>query len=308
MHKFLQNFELQPSVANKRELRPWKRIVFAGMGGSALSAGLFQMVYPEIALRTHRSYGIPQLPEEEYADTLFVASSYSGETEETLSFYKEVFDKDLNLAVLSSGGEMLRLAQENNTPYVLLPSGLEARYALGPSFAGLCAIAGVENSLREEVGNVGLEGVEKERDFLVRQIGERIPLVVSASGESTLSYIWKIFYNETAKEPAFWNVIPEFNHNEMEMFGDGGEGYAVILIPPSEENQALAKRYEITKKILAERRVAVCEVNTKTKKKNAKILEALLLGVLFAENKALAKGADLEETPVIKDFKNKLRS
>lgn len=308
MHKFLQNFEYEPPVENREKLRPWKRVVVGGMGGSTLSAGLFQMIYSEIFLRTHRSYGMPQLSEEELKDTLFVVSSYSGETEEALSFYKEVLEKNLNLAVLSSGGEVLRLAQENETPYVLLPSGLEARYALGPSFAGLCAIAEAENSLEGEVGNINLESTEGESASLVQEVSEKTPLIVSASGESILSYIWKIFYNETAKEPAFWNVIPEFNHNEMEMFGDSGGSYAVILIPPLEEDEALTRRYEVTKEVLAERRIVVREINIQAKTKNAKILETLLLGVMFAESKALVKGVDPESTPIIKEFKNKLRS
>src|SRR3989338_8353660 len=86
---FAQQFSTELEIGNEEEWQKYDRFLVAGMGGSALPAELFSSFRPELDLIIHRDYGLPSLPQERWRDRLVIASSYSGNTEETLSAFEE---------------------------------------------------------------------------------------------------------------------------------------------------------------------------------------------------------------------------
>src|SRR5690606_30754867 len=110
--KFEVNFEPKGEIAN---------IVVAGMGGSALAAGM-AVAYPspKVPMVVSRQYGIPSFVNEY---TLFVASSYSGNTEETLAALEEAEKKQAQIVVVAAGGKLEEIANQKNYPFMKIPSG-----------------------------------------------------------------------------------------------------------------------------------------------------------------------------------------
>src|SRR5690606_28563900 len=123
----LPNIDFQP-----------KNIVFAGMGGSALAASL-STTWPgySVPFEICRDYDIPSYVSEK---TLFIASSYSGNTEETLSSIKQAAECGACVVVITSGGKLAEIAKEHGYPVALLPGGLQPRHAVLYSFKALVTI------------------------------------------------------------------------------------------------------------------------------------------------------------------------
>ncbi len=190
---------------------PKGAFIVGGMGGSGLPARAvpFLTGTPLIA---HRTYGLPQpLP----ADAVAIAVSYSGNTEETLSFFRAAQEKGIPLAAIASGGELLKEARKAKVPLVAVPAGLQPRDALLYMTKALIALLGEEVPSASDtaaLANTAHAHVEETADFLMNSI----PLIYASTENEALGYIMKITLNETGKIPAFANVFPELNHNEMQ--------------------------------------------------------------------------------------------
>jgi glucose/mannose-6-phosphate isomerase len=101
IEKFGKQFEYIPEIINQNVQNEYKRFVIGGMGGSHLAGGILQMILPNVEIYIHRDYGIPEtfVNSNSNNETLFIASSYSGNTEEVLDFADEVFSRGLNLVI-----------------------------------------------------------------------------------------------------------------------------------------------------------------------------------------------------------------
>src|SRR3989338_388093 len=97
---FAKQFTFRPEIQNSATFRKCERLVVAGMGGSHLAADLLSAYDPNLSVHVHRDYGLPAIGGD-LTDALFVASSYSGNTEETLDFAREAYTRKLNLAVVA---------------------------------------------------------------------------------------------------------------------------------------------------------------------------------------------------------------
>ncbi|MEK7526873.1 MAG: hypothetical protein AAB537_00435, partial [Patescibacteria group bacterium] len=112
---FPKQFNFEPRVENAERLPKAGSFVVGGMGGSHLAADLIKATEPSLDLIIHKNYGSPILPTDtNLAEKLFVAVSYSGDTEETLDFAEQALAKKLTLAVISKGGKLIAFAQKNN--------------------------------------------------------------------------------------------------------------------------------------------------------------------------------------------------
>src|SRR4051812_33482259 len=141
IQKFPSQFSYRPVIINKKKLRTYRRFVVLGMGGSNLAPDLFKIRNPDLQIIPHRDYGLPNIEPSLQKETLFIASSYSGNTEETLAGFDEARKRELPLAVLTTGGKLLTLAKRYAIPYVELPkTGIQPRSALGFALLGLAAL------------------------------------------------------------------------------------------------------------------------------------------------------------------------
>jgi len=103
--EFAGQFAFKPRVQNPSKKR-FKKFIVAGMGGSHLGADLIKIIDPSLDLMIHSSYGLPPLQKDQWKDRLVIASSYSGNTEETIDAFFEARKKKLPLAAVSVGGKL----------------------------------------------------------------------------------------------------------------------------------------------------------------------------------------------------------
>jgi glucose/mannose-6-phosphate isomerase len=263
------------------ERRDFKRIVFSGLGGSAIGADLVRSyLYFEskVPIQVLREYELPAYVD---SSTLVFVTSYSGNTEETLSAYIEAKNKGATLVVISSGGRLKEYAQRDNITFIEIPKGLPPRCALGYlSIIPLCLLAklGLIKDVQQSINQMisVLEGLkEKSINPRVTQRGN-IAKTVAAKlfNKFAIIYSASVHFdvcatrlrgqlNENSKALASSHVFPEMNHNEIvgwqnpkRLFKD----LVILMLRDKSMHPRVAKRMEITKDILKKEGIEIIEV------------------------------------------------
>jgi glucose/mannose-6-phosphate isomerase len=272
-------------------------IVYAGMGGSALAA-LFSRSWPGYSLpfEVCRQYQIPAYVSER---TLFIAASNSGNTEETLSALAEAETKDAKIVIIAGGGKLAEIAAQKNYPYFKLPKAEQPRYAVFYNLVALLTTLEAAGLLGESDISAELENASK---FLTEAVKAWLPTVPTAENEakklandlagksgvvyggplmSPAAYKWKISFNENAKNIAWWNEFPEFNHNEFIGWSSHPvqKPYGVIELRSSLEHPRVQKRFEVSERLLSGKRPAPHVVNVQ----GESLLQQLVWAITFGD-------------------------
>ncbi len=320
MEEIIRNFAEQlkyaPEIENTAALKRGGKFVVAGMGGSNLAAGIIKSWKPKLDVIIHRDYGLPDMEERELKERLIILSSYSGTTEETLSAFNEALSRELPLMVIATGGKLLELAQKNNAPYIRLPDiKAHPRFAIGLSIKATLKAMGEDsilNNITGEAGSFNADDYKEAGRDLARSLENKTPLIYSSVRNRSLAYFWKINFNETVKTPAFFNVFPELNHNEMVGFGSklGDIGFAdkfvfVFLADPDDEPR-IQKKMAATAKIFEDKGFMVSKADIAGSslwhKSFAGILTAFWASYYLAEYYKI----DPEDVSIIEGFKSAL--
>ena len=310
---FPKQFEWEPVIENKERLGSYKGYVLAGMGGSHLQGDVFQTVVPGFNLSVHQDYGLPSWPLEVLKTYLVVASSYSGNTEETVSVFKEAIAKGVPVAVLAAGGKLLELARKEGVPYIQVPAtGIQPRSALGFTFLALAKMVGREDVISEARTLSKDLNVEKAREIgkkLVETLQGKVPVVYASQKNYSLAYNWKIKFNETSKIPAFCNVFPELNHNEMTGFDVTEHTKALaakfhfIFLQDAHDHPQVQKRMEVTKKLYEQRGLEVETLALEGKTVLEEVFSSLLAADWASYYLALSYKTEPEQVPMVEEFK-----
>lgn len=310
---FNKQFSYEPEIENQENLAKKSEFVVVGMGGSALGALLLKAWKPELDMIIRRDYGLPELPEEKLRNKLIILSSYSGNTEESLDAFFEARKKKLDIAVISVGGKLLSLAKENNIPYIQLPdTGIQPRMALGFSVKAFLKLTGEEEELRkikELATTLNPADSEEEGKKLAEKIKNYIPIIYVSTRDLPLAYVWKIKLNETGKIPAFCNVFPELNHNEITSFDvkestkELNNKFYFIFLKDMEENPKILKRMEVLEKLYRDRNLKIEILELKGKDFWHKAFLSLALADWVAYYTALEYGQNPEQIPMQEEFK-----
>lgn len=259
----------------------FKNIILAGMGGSAIGGDLlksFLQDEPSILFDIHRNYGLPWYASK---DSFVICSSYSGNTEETLSAYEAALAKSCNIFCITTGGELSRRAKRDGKPVVIIPSGLMPRAALGYSFAplliifgrlGLCRDYGFElEQTAEKMSRWGnryqFESAENEAYDLALRLAGKIVIIYSGSDRmDVVGHRFKGQICENAKQLAFCNIFPESNHGELvgwELSASFWESMVVVILRDKDDHKQIAHCMDIVSNIISEKNVEVIELHTK---------------------------------------------
>lgn len=293
-------------------------IIIAGMGGSALAGDLVNFLAKDYELKipvvVWKDYGLPRT---NFKNPLFIAVSFSGNTEETTSAFRESRKYKLR-AVVTSGGKLKELALKNNAAAALFSAGdLLPRQSLGLIFYGVAAIIRLkfpEFKIPEFSGLRPVDFKQKGRGLAVllkghayRQAG-RIPVVYSSVANKTIAYNWKIRFNETAKLPSFYNVLPEMNHNEIVGFQNGifSSKIFAIFLNDSNDNLRVKERFKITEKLLKEKGVVCFDVILSGRGILEKFWKAIMMADWTAFYLAKLLKTDPSATPIIEQIKKSI--
>lgn len=307
---FNQQFKFEPRLENGKYLKQFKKFVVCGMGGSHLAVDLFKIYRPELDLIVHSDYGLPDLAAVDWQNRLVVASSYSGNTEETINAFQIALKRKLPLAVVTKGGVLLDLAKKHRIPYVQLPDvGLAPRLALGFSLRALLKILDLKAALKETaILNQWLKPLtyEKTGRQLAGQLKNFIPVVYASRRNWPIAFNWKIKFNETAKIPAFVNFFPELNHNEMVGFETRPaliKPFHFIFLSDKNDLPKVKARMKILSDMYCKRKLPLTVLPLIGQNVWQKIFSSLILADWTAYYLAVKAGIEPGRTPMIEKFK-----
>lgn len=304
----------QPEVFNAGRLPVTERFLVAGMGGSNHATDLLKAWQPEKDIITHRSYGLPVLYDKE---CLVICCSYSGNTEETIDAYETAKKQGLTVAVISVGGELVERAKNDGVAYIAIPdTGIQPRSSLGFQLVALQTLmqsAESLNELRLIGSNMVVADFEASAQTMAKDLLHRIPLVYASSSNGALAHNWKIQINENAKIPAFANVFPELNHNEMNGFAGGEETkrfaakLAVVMLRDSNDHPRITKRMDITTKLLSDRGIVVSNVPLPGETRLARLINGVVMASWVSLSLADGYGIDPVPVPLVEEFKQLMK-
>ena len=307
---FPKQFGYEPEVHSQGPVAKFDKFGLFGMGGSGLLADTLLYFKPSLDIVSHKSYG---LPNSDLSGRLLIFVSYSGHTEETIDSFKAALSNGHHLAVIATGGELLKLAKKLGILYVQLPQvGLQPRVALGHQLRAVLKLMG-EESLYKEVGVIGkalkIAGIAKEGSALAKKIGEKLPVIYASLENQLIAYNWKIRFNETAKIPAFFNVVPEMNHNELNGFDvkkgtkDLSSKMHFFFIEDANDHPKIRKRMTVMQKLYEDNGLSLTKVKLIGKNRIEKFLNGITLADWAAYHTAEVFGSDPDNVPIIEKFK-----
>jgi len=205
------------------------KVLILGMGGSAIGGELVSTLalnYSRAPIFVQRDYGLPSFVD---SNTLVIAVSYSGNTEETLDAFEKAGEKSAKLITISTGGKIGVLSSKYRAPIFKINYGAQPRAALGYLFTALLYILNKldlyalgENEISESVHVlrqyqkiIGLQSPTSQNPAkkLAQKLSDKIPLIMGAGPMSTVARRWKTQINENSKELAIYEVFPELCHN-----------------------------------------------------------------------------------------------
>lgn len=290
------------------------KIVLVGMGGSALAGEILKCYLKSelnIPLIIVKTYSLPKFVDKK---TLIITSSYSGNTEETIYAYREAIRKHIPTIAIASGGKLEELSKINKNIFIKLPGGIQPRVSIGYSFFALLKFfenCGFIESKKDDtkktekaLRNPMFKGMAKK---LVEKIKDKIPIIYASDDLSCVAYKWKIDINENSKTHAFYNIIPEMNHNELVGYTITKGDYYVIILKDEEDFERIKKRVKITKDIIKEKGVEVTEVEIKGDCFLTKLFSAIYIGDWVSYYLALEEGIDPTPVDIVEDLKKKLK-
>lgn len=307
---FPTQFQFEPKIENSEKLGNYKQFIVCGMGGSHLAGDLLLPWNPALPVIIHSDYG---LPANLTNDSLAIISSYSGNTEEALDALRLALEQKLPVAAIAVGGKLLEIAEKEGIPFIKMPNtGIQPRSALGFSLRGILSLMKQEKGFQEtsELSKLlSPEQWENEGKKLAKKIENKIPVIYSSTRNKAVAYNWKIKINETGKTPAFYNVFPELNHNEMTGFDAQlanrhlSENFHFIFLKDKSDHPRIQKRMKILVKLFEDRRLPVEILELSGKHTFEKIFNSLLLADWFSYYTAEQYGLEFEQVPMVEEFK-----
>jgi len=315
------------------ELEPLKSgepkvLIVAGLGGSAIGGDLARSIAGPLLkapLIVTRDYDLPGFVD---ASSLVFACSYSGNTEETLSAYRQARQANSHIICITSGGKLEAMAKADSFPVLSLPAGLPPRAALGYSLMTLLAAmqsmkvipnmaesisetVDLLSELREKYGSANPQ-VSNPAKSLAHSLSGKIVAIYGSSGiMDAVAFRWRSQIEENAKNLAFHHVLPEMNHNELVGWRYPEEilrGIGVVLLRDKGDHPQVQRRFDLTRELIGDKAGGIHEVWSEGKSLLARIMSVIYLGDFLSLYLAYLNNTDPTPVQVIDDFKSKLSS
>jgi glucose/mannose-6-phosphate isomerase len=251
-----------------------RNILITGMGGSGIGANIVESLTfgrVPIPITVSKGYNIPQFVS---PHTLFIACSYSGNTEETLASIQKAMLKRAHIICISSGGKMLELAKEYNLYYIQFPQGqgsprgqlgymmISLLYALyHTNLIGAAFIKETENAI--EHLNRSEKAMQVEAELIAKKLKGKLPIIYCDGRLHAMATRFQNQINENAKQLAHVNTFPEMNHNEISgwKFPEIVFQHAqVIYLYSDHDHERVEKRMEICREIFEKKSGTVIDI------------------------------------------------
>ncbi|MGH7597766.1 MAG: bifunctional phosphoglucose/phosphomannose isomerase, partial [bacterium] len=299
---FLEAMQRAKSVQLTLDASRIRNVVVAGIGGSAISGELAKsLTYNQLpaSLSVCRSYHLPNFVDHH---TLVIVSSYSGNTEETLSMFEQALRREAQIVCVTSGGKVGSMAAAKGLPTFSLPPGFPPRSALVHLFVPLLATlhscrftSNPEADIKEAVAlleqlgrryHPESEAPQNVAKRLALALRERLPLIYAPEIYEAVAWRWKEQFCENAETLAWHNVFPELNHNELVGWGQRREmdqRFQVIYLrdrraAPNEIHPQVHARMELTRELIERTGAPVIEAASEGQSLLARFFSLIFLG------------------------------
>jgi glucose/mannose-6-phosphate isomerase len=290
----------------------FSNIVVTGMGGSGIPGDLLKAVLRDckIPIIVNKDYSLPGFVNK---NTLVFVISYSGNTEETVSAFKEAQKKRATIVVLTSGGKIRELARDAKAPMIIVPQGIPPRNAVAYLLFPIMVIlhnAGITKlnpaEIKETIDSLKNSEFGSKAKELAGHLKGKIPIIYSGPQHEAVALRWKQEFNENSKVHAFYNVFSELDHNEITAYQNAKDNFHIILLRDERENAQNRKRMDHLKQLVKDRKIPITEIMLKGLNPLVKIFTALYMGDLTSYYLAQNYGVDPIDTHIIEDLKKKL--
>ncbi len=325
----LEMFDESRAIATSVDLK-WpaeavRNVAICGLGGSGIAGDLAVGAWRE-RLRhptaVVRDYYLPGWVGE---DTLVILSSYSGETEETLTATSQATERNALCVAITSGGKLGTFYRDLGVPVIDVPPGLPPRGALLHMLISLVVVLGrmgvissPERELddaREVIGSsLGALGPEvPTTDNLAKQIAlsmvGMVPMIWGAEATAGVAQRWKGQINENAQMAATWSLLPELNHNEICGFDPTGplsELTQLVFLRDPHHHRQVIRRFDLTRELIGDAVGGVMELAAEGQTPFGRAMDLVMLGDYVSLYLAIARGVDPGPVDMIGRLKTRL--
>jgi len=302
-------------------------VIIAGMGASAISGDIMASLFRgslDVPLFVNKNYDLPKWVNK---DTLVICISYSGNTDETLSAFKIVYQKKCKIICISTGGKLQELAEKREVPFVKIPAGIQPRaataYLLFPSILFLKKIGLIKTNIdadiqetiavTQEFANANNKTVPLENNLakqLAKKIHGTIPQIYGWELYAPIALRWRHQFNENSKMIARSDVAPDCNHNDIVGWSANPEKSklftCILFRDKDQETLDMTTRLNFMRDLFQNVAGSIVEVSPKGKSQLAKMMYLMCLGDLTSCYLAIERGVDPSPVDIIKELKKRL--
>ncbi len=319
--RFPEQLEEALNIAAKIDLKkhdaPYRSVLISGMGGSGIGGNFLQEFvrsYCKLPVFVSKGY---QAPTWVNKYTLAICSSYSGNTEETLSTFHQLLETGAKIVCIASGGKLIELAKAHGLDYVQLPTSWSSpRACLGYSVVAqmgvlraakliplklFTAVKSAQKLLAKDDADI-----QKRARNIAGFLVDKTPVLYIADHMEAVAVRWRQQINENAKMLCWHHVVPEMNHNELVGWRNNRPDVAVIWLRNRDDFQRTSIRMDINKEIVEHFTGSSIEVWSKGKTQIEKAFYLVYLGDWASYYLADLRSVDPVEIKVIDYLKGEL--
>ena len=293
-----------------------KGVLILGMGGSGIGGAIASDILSrdsKIPVVANSDYLIPGWVSN---DTLVLACSYSGNTEETIEAVNSAYEKGATIAVITSGGLLGSLAEKHNWPLVSMPGGQPPRSQFGRSFIGLAWTLKQFGCFSEKMYSE-LEATSKSTEAALKSVSEKAEsiadlvvgksiLMYSDTGVGSIATRWRQQLNENSKLLVNTQMFPEMNHNELVGWDSGNESDVVLIIRTPEDHTRTQFRMNVCSEIFREFGADVVIIDAEGDNQMQRLMYLIQLGDMLSLLLAERAGIDPVDITNIERLKAEL--
>ena len=323
-HSLEVNKDVKVSTSLPAE-QDFDSIILCGMGGSGHPGDLLNALsLHTVPLYVHRNYNLPAdyLAGMNLNHPLVIASSYSGNTEETLTAYQAAQKKGFPLLGSAAGGTLKEWAKRDGVPFSSIDyPNMQPRHTLFAAFTGIYRAlknSGLAPDITSDLKHTAYvlakitPDLESPAKKLAHAIKGKVPVYNSSDSLGFAAKNFKIQTNENAKYPGFWNTFPELNHNELIGFSKLKESenpnrFIVIMLHNDNDHPRIKARMKVTAELYRDWGVEVVNFTAQGETLLEKIFYAVTFGLWTTMFQAESYGIDPIPVEGLDSFKAKLK-
>lgn len=323
MKALVQNFTTQlreaKAIADKAIISyssNIQNIVITGLGGSGIGGTIISELISDsckVPILINKDYFLPAFVNE---TTLLIVSSYSGNTEETLSALQQAISKKAQIVCITSGGKVLELAKQHQFDFIEIPGGHPPRSCIGYSLVQLIKVL-VAKGFADKKLFADLDksiilldnentAIKTESKKIAEKLFNKICVIYSLGACEGAVVRFRQQINENSKMLCWHHVFPEMNHNELVGWKEKNDNLVVVTFHTSFDYDRTKKRYDVCKPIFEKYSNGVIDITAKGDSKLEQFLYLINIGDWISCDIADLKGIDPVEVNVINHLKSEL--